>query len=532
MDNELFFLRLDDLSSRISANDLRYGLTFFTEDAENDTKYTEQFWKFQFKVGRDGKDKYGQTIHSIVQKYLFTMTNKGTESTDTLAKCYLLEAIYYLGVNVYSESIRNIHCVMDLPKVSANLVVTALSIMETLLFESHMYENAKQYLTIIEKLERSGKLSTPYRFTADVGLMHSFAMIGDEGKARDYMQRALDTPEAEVGEGRLRTLNLYCLSMSALLSAGTDPSKEYLELLDDALSQMDGREEMQDSLTSVLIPILHYVQDSVTDEELVKLVLNMVKLCVSVTDRLSLYGFLVEDAGVDDKYFKDIYDEYFLLLRRYYHDEKLNRRQIIENALAARELEKNYQMSAKTDKLTLLGNRQAYDDRIDELTRKKGSLPNNIAIVMMDLNGLKEQNDTYGHEAGDELIVGAASCAKASFGDLGKVFRIGGDEFVAVVTAEPETVKRRSIMLEQEMKVWRGKYTSGVSMSYGYATGSEMPHDALTEKARLKALLQLADARMYEAKTHYYETNGIDRRKKKRDTECGILSLETETSKQ
>ena len=48
----------------------------------------------------------------------------------------------------------------------------------------------------------------------------------------------------------------------------------------------------------------------------------------------------------------------------------------------------------------------------------------------MCLNGLKKANDTLGHSAGDELICAAANCMKFAFASYGKIYRIGGDEFV------------------------------------------------------------------------------------------------------
>lgn len=52
------------------------------------------------------------------------------------------------------------------------------------------------------------------------------------------------------------------------------------------------------------------------------------------------------------------------------------------------------------------------------------------------MNGLKTVNDTKGHAAGDELIKGAADCLALSVGNKGKVYRTGGDEFMAVVHSD------------------------------------------------------------------------------------------------
>ena len=54
----------------------------------------------------------------------------------------------------------------------------------------------------------------------------------------------------------------------------------------------------------------------------------------------------------------------------------------------------------------------------------------------MDLNGLKNANDSFGHAAGDELICAAADCMKNSFSEHSKVYRVGGDEFVVIITKD------------------------------------------------------------------------------------------------
>ncbi|MCR5741555.1 MAG: diguanylate cyclase [Gammaproteobacteria bacterium] len=47
--------------------------------------------------------------------------------------------------------------------------------------------------------------------------------------------------------------------------------------------------------------------------------------------------------------------------------------------------------------------------------------------MLFDINGLKTENDTIGHEAGDELICGSAECMKNAFSRHGKIYRVGGD---------------------------------------------------------------------------------------------------------
>ncbi|ARQ44973.1 bifunctional diguanylate cyclase/phosphodiesterase [Oxalobacter formigenes OXCC13] len=79
-----------------------------------------------------------------------------------------------------------------------------------------------------------------------------------------------------------------------------------------------------------------------------------------------------------------------------------------------------------TDALTGLGNRNKY---IQFLHKMEEGHPKSVGIVFLDINGLKEANDKYGHDYGDQLIVKTADILNTVFND--NVFRIGGDEFIA-----------------------------------------------------------------------------------------------------
>ena len=78
--------------------------------------------------------------------------------------------------------------------------------------------------------------------------------------------------------------------------------------------------------------------------------------------------------------------------------------QLAESNSKLVELQTSY---AYYDQMTGLQNRRAYAEKIDQYIE---NMPGECCVVMADINGLKEMNDTCGHEAGDELIIGAAEC--------------------------------------------------------------------------------------------------------------------------
>ena len=101
-------------------------------------------------------------------------------------------------------------------------------------------------------------------------------------------------------------------------------------------------------------------------------------------------------------------------------------------AIHLHEREKELRFSASRDSLTGLRNTTSYKRWVTEFDKEIANKTANFGVVVFDLNQLKETNDTYGHDAGDKLIATAAKVISDIF-KRSPVFRIGGDEFLAVL---------------------------------------------------------------------------------------------------
>lgn len=176
----------------------------------------------------------------------------------------------------------------------------------------------------------------------------------------------------------------------------------------------------------------------------------------------------------------------------------------IRERKAAKELEERRRLSI-TDDMTGLFNRRAYER--DCLKILETNTASEITIIMMDVNGLKETNDTYGHLAGDELVIGAAKCMSTSMGEYGKVYRIGGDEFVALLKCTKQELDDMIHTFEHIVARWKGNRQYKLSISKGIVVGEE--HDDLN----FDEIKELADKLMYEDKDEYYKLTGRERRK-------------------
>ena len=162
-----------------------------------------------------------------------------------------------------------------------------------------------------------------------------------------------------------------------------------------------------------------------------------------------------------------------------------------------------YYEFAYKDGLTKLLNRRAYEEELEKLNR---SIPENLICVSMDLTRLKYVNDTYGHAAGDELISEAGRLITESLGKYGKIFRTGGDEYYGLLQADISEFEEAKKLLDELCENWKGVYSDSLKVAVGAATLKDV------EDKQIEEICKYADKCMYEAKSKWYESTGINRR--------------------
>jgi diguanylate cyclase (GGDEF)-like protein len=164
------------------------------------------------------------------------------------------------------------------------------------------------------------------------------------------------------------------------------------------------------------------------------------------------------------------------------------------------------QKQLQTDDLTGLMNRYSYSLALNGYA-EASSLPEDFAAYTVDINDLKQTNDTLGHEAGDELIRGAAECIRKAFGGEAGIYRTGGDEFVILNrAADTEGMEADLDRLKAETNAWTGSAGQKLSLAAGGALAKDHPGLNAEELARI------SDLAMYESKAEYYKLSGHERR--------------------
>ncbi len=163
---------------------------------------------------------------------------------------------------------------------------------------------------------------------------------------------------------------------------------------------------------------------------------------------------------------------------------------------------------ARYDVLTALPNRALLADRLQQEMAHCLRQRKQLAVVFIDLDGFKQVNDQHGHNIGDEVLIGLAQRMKAALREGDTLSRIGGDEFVAVLTAldhprDCELVLTRLLEAAAQTMVINGAEIQ-VSASIGVTL---FPQDA----GEPDLLMRHADHAMYQAKQagknryHYFD---------------------------
>ncbi len=143
------------------------------------------------------------------------------------------------------------------------------------------------------------------------------------------------------------------------------------------------------------------------------------------------------------------------------------------------------------DKLTGLYNRYYYEEELNRIEIGKRKY---VGVAVFDINGLKLTNDTLGHSAGDELIIAAGECIKATSRGICFMARIGGDEFVLLTYSRSR--KNLDTVIEEiyENINWFNESSKTIILSVSVGTA------ICSNQSKIRLSIKEADEKMYRVK--------------------------------
>lgn len=151
---------------------------------------------------------------------------------------------------------------------------------------------------------------------------------------------------------------------------------------------------------------------------------------------------------------------------------------------------------ATTDSLTGIGNRRSFDLEVSRRMAIFRRYQTACSLLLIDADHFKAINDTYGHDAGDRVLQAIARSIQAILRDIDFLFRLGGEEFVALL---PETDAAKAAIVAERIR-------TAVSQSRVPAEGHLLQVSVSQGGAQLnlkdnpKSWLKRADDALYEAK--------------------------------
>jgi diguanylate cyclase (GGDEF)-like protein len=156
---------------------------------------------------------------------------------------------------------------------------------------------------------------------------------------------------------------------------------------------------------------------------------------------------------------------------------------------------------ANTDSVTGLPNRHALDERLQEDIRIAKRMGSKFCVVMMDLDGFKSVNDTYGHVVGDEILHSLFNFLAKNIRPTDFLARYGGDELTLIIRdADQDIAERVTQKIIDLVNAYKHPFPGMSGIKLGITAGVAM-YPAHSHNAG--DLLRAADTALYQAKKHH-----------------------------
>ena len=185
-------------------------------------------------------------------------------------------------------------------------------------------------------------------------------------------------------------------------------------------------------------------------------------------------------------------------------DGRLVRMEIATNITDRKQAEEELKIAkeraealARRDELTGLNNRRAFYSDGEQLLNQTKRYAHPFSLIMLDVDLFKRINDTYGHAAGDDVLVALANTLKAQVREVDIIGRLGGEEFAMIL---PETMLTDALAMAERLrveieniKVRSAKGDISITASFGLSIYNQ-------KQKSLEDIINKADDALYQAK--------------------------------
>jgi diguanylate cyclase (GGDEF)-like protein len=166
-------------------------------------------------------------------------------------------------------------------------------------------------------------------------------------------------------------------------------------------------------------------------------------------------------------------------------------------SLAKDQIAARYRRASLTDSLTQVPNRRSFFETGERLLKRTHFARRPTALLMFDLDGFKNINDRYGHQAGDDVLIAFCRLSTSILRPADLFGRIGGEEFASLL---PDTEQQDALLLAERLRSafeHVSHTVGGLTLRTSVSVGIAMSDDANVD---LNTLVKAADQALYRAK--------------------------------
>ena len=464
----------------------------FDEDSKNKSVLIDKFYPFfQFVFGKEGYKRI-KLINTIAKRYY-----NNNPYFENLYQLIYLQMNYAYSVGDYSQVIAFINK-FDKQKTPSDFLVGAycnqLNILTSLRMDEESYDCIKE-VSEAEYFPKANSYSKGVFYLNAVPLAVKGKDVEKTYKYLHLLEESLKENNflGEEKELIIKVINYYAkiiLTKYELIEGNIHSLA--IEFYDFIMSENLYTQTVTFD-TNTFITILDSIIDYCSDKMLYDICDKLIKDTRPVNrDLADFYNFLYK---TDNTFYirnVDMREKHLKVLHDFYNESILNNVQNLRDSLKLQLLEQKYtdlESKYNMDVLTNCYNR-------NYLVELESNMINNACVCYVDLDKLKQVNDSFGHVHGDIFLKAFSKTLHDSFRNVrNQIFRYGGDEFVVVIYNED----RESIIRCLNDLYYNSKNTaieainlSSINFSCGVCF--------LTEEMFLKEAMVLADKAMYACK--------------------------------
>ena len=461
---------------------------------------------------------YTSSVKNLNTGYLMKLFNLADIFISKLNDKLFIYRAYFVKIYISfilgktMEAIDYIFKIKNYTEVSPVDYFNVKTILVNILLEYKLYDLALRENNEICKSKIYFKLNDPYKTVALLNSSLCYIGLSNFTQASDMFNQAIRLSESSYGKDFdliIQVQKTYMMCAFENYYTSDEIEKNIEQYYKVCMANQDGDTIYEN--VEAHSKIMDYLLEHNMNDYVVDISRKMLTLQKPEMMNIKAYEYIVKALPHDTSEYVEALEAYFkatMSKEKASHDYIL---EIYNKYSEVVDLSQKYSSllnSYEHDPMTNCYSRGAFEVRKNSKNFK--------AVVIFDLNNLKKINDQKGHQFGDRHIIDFANLLLATFSDIGDCFRIGGDEFVAVLNTDD------SNLIENRLKELNRLPLNGIAENHKFSSGVCIRR-SLTET--INDCLVSADILLYKAKASTEEFYKLQKWESLTDSLFSVLQI-------